>query len=161
MAAGLSIRPYSGMSSQDFTQTVAPGGSLVLNRQTLAGDSSEATQEYIAKKALDQTEIVSSRGPLDVPRDQSNPNPSPPSSPAMAAGRTVAPFLARHVPGQYAPWGNQKQVSNSNTRYCYRHHPDLKCKRQADEPSMDQLQHVRGCPGSRLLRFKSNLIAVL
>ena len=66
-------------------------------------------------------------------------------------GQTVAPFLARHVPSQYAPLGqpNKPKTStvakteNPNTKYCYRHRPDLKCRRQADEPSMDQLQHVR------------------
>jgi F-box/WD-40 domain protein MET30 len=61
---------------------------------------------------------------------------------------TVAPFLARHIPEQYAPLGSQTSPSGlmekdySNTRYCYRHHPDLKCRRRADEPSMDQLQKV-------------------
>ena len=62
------------------------------------------------------------------------------------AGETVAPFLAKHIPDQYAPrvgWdssGNTK-IKDPNTKYCYRHRPDLKCRRQADEPSMDQLQH--------------------
>lgn len=67
-------------------------------------------------------------------------------------GNTVAPFLAKHAPSQYAPLGEPNKPQNStadnapslNTKYCYRHRPDLKCRRQADEPSMDQLQHVRG-----------------
>lgn len=63
--------------------------------------------------------------------------------------QTVAPFLARHIPDQYAPLGAlsaspKPSSANPNTKYCYRHRPDLKCRRQADEPSMDQLQHVRG-----------------
>lgn len=63
-------------------------------------------------------------------------------------GQTIAPFLARHIPAQYAPLGgseNSKDPAvseNPNTRYCYRHRPDLKCRRQVNEPSMDQLQHV-------------------
>lgn len=63
-------------------------------------------------------------------------------------GQTIAPFLARHIPAQYAPLGgseNSKDTAvseNPNTRYCYRHRPDLKCRRQVNEPSMDQLQHV-------------------
>lgn len=65
-------------------------------------------------------------------------------------GKTVAPFLAKHAPSQYAPLGepNKPQnpttdkTANLSTKYCYRHRPDLKCRRQADEPSMDQLQHV-------------------
>ncbi|KAI4126990.1 MAG: hypothetical protein LQ338_003445 [Usnochroma carphineum] len=63
------------------------------------------------------------------------------------AGQTVAPFLAKHIPKQYAPLGGlstspKPSSANPNTKYCYRHRPDLKCRRQADEPSMDQLQHV-------------------
>ena len=64
------------------------------------------------------------------------------------AGQTVAPFLAKHIPDQYAPGGGQDRFAQGkrkdpNTKYCYRHRPDLKCRRQANEPSMDQLQHVR------------------
>ncbi len=64
------------------------------------------------------------------------------------AGQSIAPFLARHIPAQYAPLGGVDKPRDSsanvnpNTRYCYRHRPDLKCRRQVNEPSMDQLQHV-------------------
>ena len=63
------------------------------------------------------------------------------------ADQTVAPFLAKHIPDQYAPAGGtddnvRGKRKDPNTKYCYRHRPDLKCRRQADEPSMDQLQHV-------------------
>lgn len=73
------------------------------------------------------------------------------SAASKLAGQTVAPFLARHIPDQYAPLGGLDQPSspankNPNTKYCYRHRPDLKCRRQANEPSMDQLQHVRQTP---------------
>lgn len=69
------------------------------------------------------------------------------STTSKLAEQTVAPFLAKHIPDQYAPLGASGQVmsptnKNPNTKYCYRHRPDLKCRRQADEPSMDQLQHV-------------------
>ncbi|KAI9852747.1 MAG: hypothetical protein M1838_005505 [Thelocarpon superellum] len=84
----------------------------------------------------------------DVPEYQA------PTSPLLAssrrAGGSVAPFLARHIPQQYAPVGAQATqngptngangAGESNSRYCYRHRPDLKCKRAADEPSMEQLQ---------------------
>ncbi|KAI9799958.1 MAG: hypothetical protein M1825_004329 [Sarcosagium campestre] len=66
-------------------------------------------------------------------------------SASKMAGKTVAPFLARHIPEQYAPLGSHGiEISpgnlETNTKYCYRHQPDQKCRRQADEPSMDQLQ---------------------
>jgi hypothetical protein len=67
------------------------------------------------------------------------------SSTTRVAGQTVAPFLAKHIPGQYAPLGAQETMNtqkNPNTKYCYRHRPDLKCRRTADEPSMENLQRV-------------------
>ena len=69
------------------------------------------------------------------------------SASSKQAGQTVAPFLAKHIPEQYASGGGldssgNAKVKDPNTKYCYRHRPDLKCRRQANEPSMDQLQHV-------------------
>lgn len=69
------------------------------------------------------------------------------SASSKQAGQTVAPFLAKHIPDSYAPGGGLDSSGNAktkdpNTKYCYRHRPDLKCRRQANEPSMDQLQHV-------------------
>ena len=69
------------------------------------------------------------------------------SASSKQASQTVAPFLAKHIPEQYAPGGGLDSSGNAkmkdpNTKYCYRHQPDLKCRRQANEPSMDQLQHV-------------------
>lgn len=64
------------------------------------------------------------------------------------AGQTVAPFLAKHIPEQYAPLGVSQPNTDSNTlkdpnsKYCYRHLPDSKCRRTADEPRMENLQRV-------------------
>ena len=67
------------------------------------------------------------------------------SASSKQAGETVAPFLAKHIPDRHAPGGRdasgKTKVKDPNTKYCYRHRPDLKCRRQANEPSMDQLQH--------------------
>lgn len=63
------------------------------------------------------------------------------------AGLNVAPFLAKHIPEQYAPLGAPTSTTQTrkdpNTKYCYRHRPDSKCRRMADEPTMDKLQRVR------------------
>ncbi|KAE8354922.1 putative E3 ubiquitin ligase complex SCF subunit sconB [Aspergillus coremiiformis] len=61
------------------------------------------------------------------------------------ANEKITPFLVEHIPKQYAPLGSQKpdqlkDLSSPNSKFCYRHRPDLKCRRQADEPSMDKLQ---------------------
>lgn len=74
------------------------------------------------------------------------------------AEQAIAPFLAKHIPTQYNPVGHLMPQSNSDnhnhdhlqdtssTKFCYRHRPDLKCRRQANEPSMEQLQNVRCDP---------------
>jgi F-box/WD-40 domain protein MET30 len=68
------------------------------------------------------------------------------SSTSKMAGQTVAPFLAKHIPEQYAPLPKAQPSSTSqndpNTKYCYRHRPDSKCRRTADEPTMENLQRV-------------------
>lgn len=73
-------------------------------------------------------------------------------STSKVAGMTVAPFLAKHIPEQYAPLGAPQQTTtpnkDPNTKYCYRHRPDSKCRRTADEPTMENLQRV--CSTSRL-----------
>jgi F-box and WD-40 domain protein MET30 len=67
-------------------------------------------------------------------------------STSKVAGQTVAPFLARHIPEQYAPLGAPQPAmatqKDPNTKYCYRHRPDSKCRRTADEPTMENLQRV-------------------
>ena len=66
------------------------------------------------------------------------------------AGQTVAPFLAKHIPMQHHVHGGPTSGASSNpadeaqpgnTKFCYRHRPDLKCRRQANEPSMEELQN--------------------
>ncbi|RPA83635.1 WD40 repeat-like protein [Ascobolus immersus RN42] len=52
--------------------------------------------------------------------------------------RDVAPFLSKHIPELHTP--QNTQTFKPNTKYCYRHRPDLKCRRQADELLMGQLQ---------------------
>ena len=70
------------------------------------------------------------------------------SSTSKLAGQMIAPFLAKHIPQQYAPLGVQSTPTSTskekdpNTKYCYRHRPDSKCRRTADEPRMENLQRV-------------------
>ncbi|CAK4020576.1 E3 ubiquitin ligase complex SCF subunit sconB [Lecanosticta acicola] len=70
---------------------------------------------------------------------------------AKHAEETLAPFLSEHIPTQYNPTGaesrtqqDDREEPNANTKFCYRHRPDLKCRRQANEPSMEQLQNELG-----------------
>ena len=69
-------------------------------------------------------------------------------SASKRADQMITPFLAQHIPHQYNPLGGGPRPQNApfdaNTKYCYRHRPDLLCRRQADEPSMEQLQEELG-----------------
>lgn len=67
--------------------------------------------------------------------------------------KMITPYLAQHIPQQYNPLGangdgHHAPPATANTKFCYRHRPDLLCRRQADEPSMEQLQDVRTHPPS-------------
>lgn len=99
--------------------------------------------------------------------------PKPPASKksiiasAKVADENITPFLVRHIPDQYAPLGPSPNAkietpNPANSRYCYRHRPDLKCRRQADEPSMDQLQRVSLLVSSNLCLkiFYSRIISL-
>ncbi|KAM4057202.1 WD domain, G-beta repeat domain-containing protein [Hirsutella rhossiliensis] len=62
-------------------------------------------------------------------------------------GKAVSPFLKEHIPGLYAPVGKgaiddaaDSRAKDPNTRYCYRHRPDSKCRRAADETKMGFIQ---------------------
>jgi F-box/WD-40 domain protein MET30 len=60
-------------------------------------------------------------------------------------GKTVTPFLKEHIPNLYAPFGKSNneltaKEKNPNTKYCYRHRPDSKCRRAADEAKMVMIQ---------------------
>ncbi|KZZ95845.1 sulfur controller-2 [Moelleriella libera RCEF 2490] len=68
--------------------------------------------------------------------------------------KTVSPFLKEHIPGLYAPLGkgyvpsdgqspavwSRMRNTNNNTKLCYRHRPDSKCRRAADESKMGFIQ---------------------
>lgn len=63
--------------------------------------------------------------------------------------QTVSPFLREHIPGIYAPIGKPSipamvnaRTNDPNTKFCYRHRPDSKCRRAADESKMAMIQSV-------------------
>lgn len=72
--------------------------------------------------------------------------------------KTVSPFLKEHIPGLYAPVGKDNaktgtqspaswtRMKDPNTRFCYRHRPDSKCRRAADETKMGFIQSVSYLP---------------
>ena len=85
-----------------------------------------------------------------------------PAPSSHAEKHTVMPFLTEHIPNSYSAPGSPPQgwippstelpdapppshpdahaKARENTKFCYRHSPDTKCRRQANEPSMQDLQ---------------------
>lgn len=78
--------------------------------------------------------------------------------PSDLVGKTVTPFLKQHIPAIYAPIGKTSQQDielsasprkkDPNSKYCYRHRPDSKCRRAADETKMGFIQSVSLSPES-------------
>ncbi|TGZ83347.1 WD40 repeat-like protein [Ascodesmis nigricans] len=77
-----------------------------------------------------------------------SPIASIPPNTSETVRQDIGPFLRNHIPQQYSSQNTaepdtrnvQLKPPPTNTRYCYRHRPDLKCRRQANEPTMEQLQ---------------------
>ncbi|KAM5485640.1 hypothetical protein McanCB56680_001942 [Microsporum canis] len=63
-----------------------------------------------------------------------------------SSSSSIAPFLAKHIRDQhasrnrFAPADSSLPRRKADSKYCYRHRPDLKYRRQADEPTVDQMQ---------------------
>jgi hypothetical protein len=108
--------------------------------------------------AFDPTEPSStSRLPRPPPRsskkrrfsldkaDRSTLDSIAPSADSEAATQNVAPYLAKHIPIKYNVERRTPSIASTMDRkptYCNRHRPDTKCWRQANEPTMDELQNV-------------------
>ncbi|KAJ8132019.1 hypothetical protein O1611_g1599 [Lasiodiplodia mahajangana] len=65
----------------------------------------------------------------------------------QSMSQSVTPFLREHIPSLYAPIGKPDLPSmaslknkDPNSKYCYRHRPDSKCRRAADETKMALIQ---------------------
>ena len=91
-----------------------------------------------------QPEGLRNRYRRDVEEEERN--ISIPASSEHAEKMTVMPFLAQHIAMQYnaagaVPTAEKEGQERTDTRFCSRHRPDLKCRRQVDEPSMEQLQN--------------------
>ena len=70
-----------------------------------------------------------------------------PNMSQQLTGQMVTPFLREHIPGIYAPIGKPESLAmvnnkDPNSKYCYRHRPDSKCRRAADESKMALIQRV-------------------
>lgn len=145
----------AGNTSVDGAARRLPAG-LVTDDDGLAADANE--------HELDDDRSPSRRQAL---HDSCDPRRPPQQDkarlkkmPSELLTKTVSPFLKEHIPGLYAPVGKGHRdepapaarrldaapvaaIKDPNTRYCYRHRPDSKCRRAADETKMGIIQSVR------------------
>lgn len=103
----------------------------------------------------EDAEVVPTQADREVSCDRRRPGDEEedhswiPAMPTQLIGKTVTPFLREHIPEQYAGKGASQErrqgnraTGNPNSKYCYRHRPDSKCRRAAAETKMILIQNV-------------------
>lgn len=117
--------------------------------------SPDPTFESLSAASADHTSAQQpSRDNCDRRRPQEEDNTRLKKMSSELVVKTVSPFLKEHIPGLYAPVGKDyaktgtkspatwTRMKDPNTRFCYRHRPDSKCRRAADETKMGFIQSV-------------------
>lgn len=136
-------------TSTTATATAGPSA-FTLSSLRLSREASPLTQAQPLKDSCDRN------------RNDEEINPRLVKMPSELVGKTVSPFLKEHIPGLYAPLGIGKgkqrleifddsaipsiRKRDPNSKFCYRHRPDSKCRRAADETKMGFIQSVSAVP---------------
>ncbi|KAI1805891.1 WD40 repeat-like protein [Daldinia bambusicola] len=116
------------------------------SNQKLAISGSRPRQQSFSSRTAEGSSVKPSRDNCDRKRPEDAEDGSRlPNVSRQAIGQTVTPFLREHIQGLYAPVGkpdlpSMRNVENPNSKYCYRHRPDSKCRRAADESKMALIQ---------------------
>lgn len=117
-------------------------------------DSLTLTDDPARERHSHQHRQQPSKDNCDRTRTDEEINPRLGKMSSELVGKTVSPFLKEHIPGLYAPIGKGRQYSppfsnsqiirkkDTNSKFCYRHRPDSKCRRAADETKMGFIQSV-------------------
>jgi F-box/WD-40 domain protein MET30 len=121
------------------------------------GDSLKVTDtDFDFEQLEDSSQQQPSKNNCDRQRSDQEINPRLVRMPSDLVGKTVSPFLKEHIPGLYAPFGKASmplsppptndttvvRKRDPNSKFCYRHRPDSKCRRAADESKMGFIQSV-------------------
>ncbi|KAG6008611.1 hypothetical protein E4U21_004251 [Claviceps maximensis] len=127
-------------SPPSLTQDSSPSGPAILQLSKPSSTERSAAQQQPSRDNCNRRR----------PQEEDNTRLKKMASELMV--KTVSPFLKEHIPGLYAPIGkgNTKadstspatwaRAKDSNTKFCYRHRPDSKCRRAADESKMGFIQ---------------------
>ncbi|KAK4464027.1 hypothetical protein QBC42DRAFT_172248 [Cladorrhinum samala] len=136
---GIDRDPNDAATAHSITRHV-----ITPPHKNTALSSIEAERETEPSSTPDTGKSCDRRRPEEQERLRSRDSMTNMSS--LLIGKTVTPFLREHIPSLYAPIGKPQneetsKVVNPNTRYCYRHRPDSKCRRAADEAKMVMIQN--------------------
>ncbi|KAI1376854.1 WD40 repeat-like protein [Hypoxylon crocopeplum] len=123
---------------------------------SLSSSSSSSTNHHhhhphihsLPSLPAEQSGIKPSRDSCDRRRPEDPEDASRlPNMSQQLMSQSVTPFLREHIPGLYAPIGKPDlpsmaslKTKDPNSKYCYRHRPDSKCRRAADETKMGLIQ---------------------
>lgn len=98
-------------------------------------------------KSIEDTNMKPSRENCDRRRPGEDDVSRLPNISQQSMSQSVTPFLREHIPSLYAPIGKPDlpsmanlKTKDPNSKYCYRHRPDSKCRRAADESKMALIQ---------------------
>ncbi|KAM0199102.1 hypothetical protein ACHAPA_003703 [Fusarium lateritium] len=145
-----SIHRNDPVLSTESTSTPSP-----LATATNGGSLKVTDFGFDSEQLDDNSQNQPSKNNCDRHRSDQEINPRLVKMPSELVGKTVSPFLKEHIPGLYAPFGKAKAAmslspnSNDttairkrdpNSKFCYRHRPDSKCRRAADESKMGFIQ---------------------
>ncbi|RGP72341.1 f-box and wd-40 domain-containing met30 [Fusarium longipes] len=143
------IQSHAPVSSAPLDSTSSPLPS------TTNGDSLKVTDtDFDSEQLDDSSQQQPSKNNCDRHRSDQEINPRLVKMPSELVGKTVSPFLKEHIPGLYAPFGKAAmplsppptnnttlvRKKDPNSKFCYRHRPDSKCRRAADESKMGFIQ---------------------
>ncbi|KAI2612709.1 WD40 repeat-like protein [Hypoxylon fragiforme] len=138
-------------SSRNHDHTFFPNDTNLMDTEHTSSstDRIRPQRQSFASLPNDQVNQKPSRDNCDRrrPEDDSKDASRLPNMSQQLMGQSVTPFLREHIPGLYAPIGKPDLPSmtalttkDPNSKYCYRHRPDSKCRRAADESKMGLIQ---------------------
>ncbi|KAK7428574.1 E3 ubiquitin ligase complex SCF subunit scon-2 [Neonectria magnoliae] len=152
-----SIHRHAPVPSSSLTSNSILSSSSALGSSVGTGPADSSPSMRFSDAGLEQhRQQQPSKDNCDRTRSDEEINPRLVKMSSALVGKTVSPFLKEHIPGLYAPIGKGRQLvgipsnaSNSgptvrkrdpNSKFCYRHRPDSKCRRAADETKMGFIQ---------------------
>lgn len=125
---------------------------MQLNQQSAIPTDAHTQPPSNVTKQVQNSNMKPSRENCDRRRHGEDDSSRLPNISQQYMNQSMTPFLREHIPTLYAPISKPDLPSmvnlkdkDPNSKYCYRHSPDSKCRRAADESKMALIQSVRQC----------------